>query len=69
MSGLLNTVKIALILAVIALAIVGTLSVLDVFTTEVARAVLTKLMKIIGIWTGASLIVFIIVLLGIKKNQ
>ena len=68
MSGLLNTVKIALILAVIALAIVGTLIVLDVFTTEVARAVLSKLMKLIGIWTGASLIVLIVALLGIKKT-
>ena len=68
MSGLLNTVKIALIIAVIALAIVGTLIVLDVFTTEVAREVLNKLMKLIGIWTGTSLIVFIIALLGIKKT-
>jgi hypothetical protein len=68
MSGLLNTVKIALIIAVIALAIVGTLIVLDVFTTEVAREVLNKLMKLIGIWAGTSLIVFIIALLGIKKS-
>jgi hypothetical protein len=68
MKGLLNTVKIALILAVIALAIVGTLSVFDVFTSEVARAVLTKLMKIIGIWTGTALIVLIIALLGTKNT-
>jgi hypothetical protein len=66
--GLLNTIKIALVLAVIALAIVGTLIVLDVVTNEQAREVLTRLMKIIGIWAGASLSVFIVVLLGAKKN-
>jgi hypothetical protein len=68
MRGLLNAVRIALMLAVIALAIVGTLIVLDVFTNEVAKQVLTRLMKIIGIWTGASLIMLIIVLVGIKKD-
>ena len=68
MMGLLNTLKLALFLAVIALAIVGTLLVLDVFTNDVAREVLTKLLKIIGIWTGASLIMFVIAVLGTKKN-
>ena len=69
MLGLLNALKIALFLAVIALAIVGTLLVLDVFTNDVAREVLTKLLKIIGIWTAASLIMFVIAVLGIKKNN
>jgi len=69
MMGLLNTLKLALFLAVIALAIVGTLLVLDVFTNDVAREVLTKLLKIIGIWTAASLIMFVIAVLGTKKNQ
>ena len=69
MMGLLNTLKLALFLAVIALAIVGTLLVLDVFTNDVAREVLTKLLKIIGIWTAASLIMFVIAVLGIKKNN
>ena len=68
MMGLLNTLKLALFLAVIALAIVGTLLVLDVFTNDVAREVLTKLLKIIGIWTAASLIMFVIAVLGTKKN-
>ncbi len=68
MKGLLNTVKMALILAVVVLAIVGTLSVLDVFTTEAAKVLLTKLMKLIGIWTGTSLIVLIIALLGSKNT-
>ncbi|MFA5553926.1 MAG: hypothetical protein WDA68_05125 [Phycisphaerae bacterium] len=68
MERLLNTVKIALILAVIVLAIVGTLYVLDVFTTEAAKEVLAKLMKIIGIWTGTSLVVLLVALLGTKKS-
>ncbi|MGA2071721.1 MAG: hypothetical protein ABSG97_10265 [Sedimentisphaerales bacterium] len=68
MTGLLNTIKIALILAVISLAIVGTLFVLDVFTSEVAREVLKKLMKLFSIWTGTALAIFIIALLGIKKT-
>jgi hypothetical protein len=67
MKGLLNTVKLALILAVIVLAIVGTLSVLDVFTTEAAKELLSKVMKLIGIWTGTAVIVLIIALLGSKK--
>lgn len=67
MNRLLNTVKIALILAVVVLAIVGTMYVLDVFTTEAAKEILTKLMKIIGIWTGTSLIVLVVALLGTKK--
>jgi hypothetical protein len=69
MTGLLNTIKKALILAAVAMAILGTMVVLDVFTTEVAREVLNKLMKIIGIWTGTALVIFIIALLGIKKTQ
>ncbi len=69
MKGLLNTIKMALILAVIVLAIVGTLIVLNVFTTDAAKEVLTKLMKLIGIWTGTSLIVLIIALLGSKRTE
>jgi hypothetical protein len=68
MQVLLNTVKIVLILAVITLAIVGTLIVADVFTTEFARALLIKLMKLTGIWTGTVLIVLVIALLGSKKT-
>ena len=67
MNRLLNTVKIALILAVVVLAIVGTLYVLDVFTTEAAKEVLAKVIKIIGIWTGTSLVVLLVALLGTKK--
>jgi hypothetical protein len=68
MKGLLNTLKLALILAVMVLAIVGTLIVFDVFTTEAARELLIKVMKLIGIWTGASLIVLIITTLGSRKS-
>jgi hypothetical protein len=67
MRRLMNTVKIALMLSVIALAIIVTLYVLDVFAAEAAREVLVKIMKIIGIWTGASLVLLIIALLGSKS--
>ena len=69
MKGLLNTIKLALILAVIVLAIVGTLYVLDVFTTEAAKELLVKIMSILGIWTGASLVLLIIAILGSKNTQ
>ena len=68
MKGLLCTIRLALILAVIVLAIVGTLSVLDVFTTEAAKELLSKVMKLIGIWTGTAVAVLIIALLGSKKT-
>jgi hypothetical protein len=69
MRGLLNTIKLALILAVLVLAIVGTLYVLDVFTTEAAKEILVKIMSIIGIWTGASLVFLIVALLGAKSSK
>jgi len=69
MKGLLNTIKIALILAVIVLAIVGTLYVLNVFTTEAAKELLVKIMSIIGIWTGASLVLLIVAMLGSKSSN
>ena len=68
MKGLLNTIKLALILAVIVLAIVGTLYVLDVFTTEAAKELLIKIMSIIGIWTGASLVLLIVAMLGSRSS-
>jgi hypothetical protein len=67
MRGLMNAIKTALMLSVIALAIIGTLYVLDLFTAEAAREVLVKLMKLVGIWTGASLVLLIIALLGSKS--
>jgi hypothetical protein len=69
MRGLLNTIKLALILAIVVLAIVGTLYVLDVFTTEAAKELLVKIMSIIGIWTGASLALLIVALLGAKSSK
>lgn len=68
MRGLLNTLKIALMLAVLSMAIVASLIVLDVFTTEVAREIAVKLMKLFGIWTGVTLIGFIISLITINKT-
>ena len=66
--GLLAAIKLALILAVIALAVVGSLYVLDVFASEEARLALKKVMTVLGIWTGASLLVYIIAALGSQKN-
>jgi hypothetical protein len=68
MKQLINTVKIALIISVVALAIVGSLIVFDVFTTEEARELLIKVLKLIAIWTGASLSILIIALLGTKNT-
>jgi uncharacterized PurR-regulated membrane protein YhhQ (DUF165 family) len=66
--GLLVTIKMALVLAVIVLAVVGSLYVLDVFESEAAREALKKVMTILGIWTGASLLVYIIAAIGSQKN-
>ena len=69
MRGLLNMLKIALMLAVFSMAIVASLIVLDVFTTEVARDISIKLMKLFGIWTGVALIGFIVALINVKKSE
>jgi hypothetical protein len=66
--GLLAAIKMALILAIIILAVVGTLYVLDIFATEEARLALKKTMTVLGIWTGASLLVCIIASMGSQKN-
>jgi hypothetical protein len=67
MNSLITTVKIGLILAVILLAVVGTLYVLDFFTNEAAKEIFLKLIKIVGIWTGACLVVLALALLGSQK--
>ncbi len=69
MRGLMCTIKMALILAVISLAIIGTLYVLDVFATEQAKDFLLKIMKIIGIWSGASLVLLLVAFLGCKSEK
>jgi hypothetical protein len=69
MNGMIATVKIGLILAVTVLAIVGTLYVLDVFTTEAAKEIFVKLMKIVGLWTGACLVVLALVFMGPKNTK
>jgi hypothetical protein len=65
--GLPAIIKLSLITAVLALAIVASLYALDVFPSEAARQTLTKLMAVIGIWTAASLLIFIITAIG-QKN-
>ncbi|MHC5074344.1 MAG: hypothetical protein ACYTFE_05930 [Planctomycetota bacterium] len=66
--GLLAAIKLALILAIVALAVVGSLYVLEVFATEEARLALKKILSILGIWTGASLVVYIIAAIGSQKG-
>jgi hypothetical protein len=60
MRGLIAIIKITLNLAVLALAIIATLYVLDVVTDEAAREILEKVMKVLAIWTGASAITLIV---------
>jgi hypothetical protein len=67
--GLLAAIKLVLILAIVSLAVVGTPYVLDVFATEEARLALKKAMTVLGIWTGASLLVYIIAAIGTKKGE
>ncbi|MHC4266614.1 MAG: hypothetical protein ACYSUK_11905 [Planctomycetota bacterium] len=66
--GLLVTIKLALIIAIVALAVIGSLYVLEVFATEEARLALKKTLIVLGIWTGASLLVYVIAALGSQKN-
>jgi len=61
---LIPTIKIVLILAVLMLAVIASLYVLDVFTTEAARQIATKAMTVLGIWTAASLVVLIVAYVG-----
>jgi hypothetical protein len=69
MRGFIHTIKMALALSVIVLAIIATLYVLDVFTAEAARKVLVKIMSLVGIWAAASLVLLVISLLGSKNPK
>jgi hypothetical protein len=62
--ALLPTIKTLLMIAIIALAIVGSLFVLDVFQSQMAQRILGRLMAIIGIWAGASLLIILIASAG-----
>jgi len=68
--GLLATVKISLVMAIIVLAIVSTLYVLDIIENEALREIFMKLMSVLGIWTAASMLLLTIAYLGSQnRNQ
>ena len=68
--GLLAAVKISLVMAIIVLAIISTLYVLDVIENEALREVFMKLMSVLGIWTATSMLLLTIAYLGSQhRNQ
>jgi hypothetical protein len=62
--GLLAIFKTALMIAIVALAVIASLYVLDVFEDEAVRQALVKLMSIIGIITGACLLLLLVGRIG-----
>ena len=60
--------RMGFIFAIILLAIVASLYALGVFQRAAAKEVLFKLTIVIGIWTGASLLIFLVAAMGEKKN-
>ena len=62
-------VRIGLIFAILVLAVVASLYALGVFQSEAAKEVLFKLMILVGIWTGASLLILLVTAIGEKKNS
>ncbi|MHC4159851.1 MAG: hypothetical protein ACYSSO_12315 [Planctomycetota bacterium] len=65
--GILIIIKTALMIAIVALAILSSLYVLDVFEEQLVKEALVKLMSVIGIFTGATLLLFVIALIGSQK--
>lgn len=53
--ALLNTLKLSCILAAIALGVIASLYVLGVFATEEAKEIVTRVMLLLGIFTGVTL--------------
>jgi hypothetical protein len=62
--GLLAIFKTALMIAIVALAVIASLYVLDIFADEAVRQALVKLMSIIGIITGACLLLLLVAGIG-----
>lgn len=62
-------VKMSLMFAIILLAIVTSLYSLGIFQSEAIKLVLFKLMTVIGIWTGASLLIILITASTRQKNS
>jgi hypothetical protein len=66
--GLLLILKCALMIAIVVLAVVGSLYVLDVFEDQAMKEALAKLMSILGIFTGASLLLLVVANIGGRKS-
>ncbi len=65
--GLLAIFKAALMIAIVALAAIAVLYVLDIFENEAVRQALVKLMSIIGIITGACLLLLLVGRVGSQE--
>jgi hypothetical protein len=65
--GLLAIVKTGLMIAIVALAVIASLYVLDIFENEAVRQALVKLMSIIGIITGACLLLLLVGRIGSQE--
>ncbi|MHC4532255.1 MAG: hypothetical protein ACYSXD_11955 [Planctomycetota bacterium] len=67
--GLLLIIKFALMIAIVVLAVVASLYVLDVFEDQAIKEALAKLMSILGIFTGASLLLLVVANIGGRKSS
>jgi len=56
-------------IAIVVLAVVGSLYVLDVFEDQAIKEALAKLMSILGIFTGASLLLLVVANIGGRKSS
>jgi hypothetical protein len=62
-------IKAALMIAIVALSVLAVLYVLDVFPAQEVKDALIKSMKVIGIFTAACLLLWIIGCIGDKKGS
>ncbi|MHC4458704.1 MAG: hypothetical protein ACYS0I_16785 [Planctomycetota bacterium] len=67
--GIFIIIKFALMIAIVVLAIVASLYVLDIFESEAINEALVKLMSVIGIFTGASLLLLTVASIGKPKTS
>lgn len=67
--GLLLIIKCALMIAIVVLAVVASLYVLDVFEDQAIKEALAKLMSILGIFTGATLLLFVVANIGGRSSS
>ncbi len=66
--GTSTIARMGLMFAILLLAVVTSLYALGVFESEAAKEVLFKLMILIGIWTGASLLILLVTGMGERNN-